>query len=199
MGVSENSLDACTKYCIGFVMGKQILSQSHSMIVLIYSFRHVSFKFTLVPNFWKFFENWICNNAKFHSRRKSFQACKLLQGFSVNAFLFCRSAVIFYSDYRAGKLCSCYIYIHYGLWSSIVQLKTAEIQLLKALPREMPMSHFYTQSTFVPFKTYVHKQFLLDHVMQVKTGSYLPVLHISAMYAFVDKIIWAQRDVMKKV
>lgn len=47
------------------------------------------------------------------------------------------------------------------------------------------------------FKTDVHKQFLLDHVMQVKTGSLLPVLHISAMYAFVDKIIQAQRDVIK--
>lgn len=138
----------------------------HSLTQWLCSFTASGMYLLSLPWFQNF-ENWICNNAKFHSRRKSFQACKLLHSSSVNAFPFCRSAVIFCSDYRAGKLSSCYIYIHYGLWSSIVQLKTAEIQLLKALPREMPMSRFYTQPKFMLFKTYVHKQLLLDHVMQV--------------------------------
>ncbi len=108
-----------------------------------------------------------------------------------SSFVAQMSFCVFRSDYRAGKLCSCYIYIHNCLWSAIVQLKTAEIQLItfwkscqdNFVWAVLPTAHIYAAKSIQKLK------FLFDLITQMKTGYFLPALHISAV-CFYLKIIW---------
>lgn len=137
----------------------------------------------------------VTNNAKLHASSKHANSSILesMHSSCVTQLSFC----VFCSDYRAGKLCSSYIYILDGLWIAIVQLKTAEIQLITSwkLCQEKILWAVFTHSPHLCYTKHKNKHSLLDHMTQMKTGSFLPALQISAVL-LLTKLYWGQRDVI---
>ncbi len=103
----------------------------------------------------------------------------------VNAFLFCCSDVLLcIPQWLQSRLTLLMLYLHPQLLMkchcSVEDSRNTINNLLNELPREIIMSRF-THSPHLCCKNIQKQNFLFDHIMQRKTGYFMPALHISAV------------------